>query len=55
MAFSHQPLPDDGTFDLNIHGHEHDKPQDNGEKCKLISLELMGYQPVLLETFINKL
>jgi len=52
ILFTHIPVADDGSFDVNIHGHFHDDEHRRDEpemvairspKQKLVALELMGY------------
>ena len=61
IVFSHIPLKDHG-FDLNIHGHFHTKSREKyikeyneilSDKHKLVSLEGLGYKPILLERLIK--
>lgn len=58
MCFTHIPVADDGSFDVNFHGHFHNtdhrknEPEFNEilcEKHNLIALELTNYQPILLD------
>lgn len=59
IAFSHVPLSDEDSFDLNIHGHCHNNGTDyvfhgsSGKKHYLISLEETNYQPVCLTTILK--
>lgn len=57
VLFSHKPLPWDGIFDINIHGHLHDLSHRADEKgnCMnhLISLEIDGYKPRSLQTVMT--
>ncbi len=55
--FSHKPQPDLGHWDLNVHGHFHNNPEDRWEldlksrltpKHRLLAIENTKYQPVLL-------
>lgn len=66
IAFSHEPINDDGYYDYNIHGHIHNAVRDLeyeetklnrviNNKQRLIALEYTNYQPLLLKTFIEKL
>ena len=61
VLFSHVPVRDSG-FDFNIHGHFHviNREDYNIEfasilnyKHKLVSLEGLGYKPILLERLLN--
>lgn len=61
ILFSHVPVKDHG-FDLNIHGHFHTLERKEyidefhmilNYKHKLISLEGLGYKPILLERLIK--
>ena len=57
VVFSHKPL-DNGTYDLNIHGHLHDNGWHESIcdlKHYLISLELNGYKAESLNSIIDKL
>lgn len=55
IIMTHRPLPHVGEGYLNLHGHLHLRKHrpNEGELCgsqhRLFSLELEGYQPVLLE------
>lgn len=57
VLFSHRPMPWDGFFDVNIHGHLHDlthRKQERRNKLNfLISLEEMGYTPLSLESILG--
>lgn len=62
IAFSHIPLADDGSFDINIHGHFHNSDHHRWEsefvnrmtdKHRLIFLE-HHYRPVTLKSVINR-
>jgi len=57
IAFSHQPLSDDDSFDLNIHGHHHNTlhhPEDDvNDKHKLVFIE-HEYKPIMLKHIIGK-
>ncbi len=61
LAFSHIPIADDGSYDINIHGHFHNSDHRSTEpelqalytpKHRLLALEYTNYQPVLLDKFI---
>ena len=61
IAFSHKPLPDDGSFDLNIHGHFHNADHHRwepefqgrtGEKYKLLYQE-HHYRPLSLQKIVE--
>jgi len=56
VALSHRPLVDDGSFEINVHGHHHitgHHPEDEvGGKHKLIFVE-HEYRPVLLRTVLG--
>jgi len=60
IIFSHKPMFWDGTWEINIHGHFHNNlnPQYYSKcaenYCKLIALEYLDYQPVLLENVLTK-
>ena len=57
IAFTHQPIPWDGNFDFNLHGHLHNLGhRDNPTNFKniLFSLEIDGYGPWSLEAFLGK-
>jgi len=50
FCFTHEPIPWDGKYDLNIHGHLHDNGHREEEyqlhsRNKLISLEELKYKP----------
>tara|TARA_R110000744_G_C19367560_1_gene562053 strand:+ start:909 stop:1436 length:528 start_codon:yes stop_codon:yes gene_type:complete len=57
IAFTHKPIPWDGEFDVNVHGHLHDLPH-RADKTNfinaLVSLELHGYTPLKLDKFLDK-
>jgi len=57
IAFSHMPLTDDGSFDLNIHGHLHDDTHREGEfklSCKHVLVSIEGlFQPVTLKSILK--
>lgn len=63
ILFSHAPvshtkiqseLDGAGSFDLNIHGHLHDREvKSKSLKHKLVSIEKTNYKPVNLEKFIS--
>lgn len=62
ICFSHKPVPWDGDWDLNIHGHLHNLPQLSHHKGeykvlqqwhRCYSAELMNYEPVELNEFIQ--
>lgn len=57
VCFSHRPLPWDGDFDINIHGHLHNlshRPEERTNVLNyLISLERMGYTPLSLRTLLE--
>jgi len=61
IAFSHFPLVDDGSFDINIHGHFHNSSPDAWEpelkdrisdKHKLICIE-HHHRPVTLKSIVE--
>lgn len=61
IAFTHIPIEDDGSFDLNIHGHFHEDTHRSEEpemkriycdKHRLIALETMGYDLFPIEAII---
>ena len=69
ILFSHTPQPI-GDYDINIHGHFHNKDLSNLDKeiedrdkemiklittnHKILSIEKTNYEPILLEHFLNK-
>jgi calcineurin-like phosphoesterase family protein len=57
VLFSHRPIPWDGFFDVNIHGHLHDLSHKQEEKINrlnlLVSLEKNGYEPLSLNQLIS--
>lgn len=57
ILFSHRPAEDNGTFDLNIHGHLHNTRHHpeclTGDKHRLICMEDSGYLPVNLRRVVN--
>lgn len=59
IHFSHKPSAWDGVWDINVHGHLHnlghrdDEFKDLKQWHRLYSPELMNYQPVRLDTFIQ--
>jgi calcineurin-like phosphoesterase family protein len=59
ILFSHEPMVyDKSLYDLNIHGHLHEKIHHNpvlpeDRKYKLVSLELMGYRAFSLEELLT--
>ena len=60
IAFTHKPIPPgcwDGVYDVNIHGHLHNLCHREVPKNfmnVLLSLEIDGYAPLSLESFIGK-
>lgn len=64
IVFSHFPLPYDGSFDINIHGHFHNAPRENWEPNlaklvtkdhhRLFSLENENYRAVELNEFLSR-
>jgi len=60
IALSHKPIPDDGWFDFNIHGHYHnirvccDRAPFLNEKHRLLSIEMSNYNPVRLDSIRRK-
>ena len=58
ILFTHEPSGNLEVFDLNIHGHLHlgihRTEYELTDKHLLFSLETENYQPVLLNTFIEK-
>ncbi len=57
IAFTHRPIPWDGNFDINIHGHLHNlwhRDDPTNFKNILLSLEIDGYGPWSLEAFLGK-
>jgi len=66
IKFSHLPQKDNGTFDVNLHGHFHafglDKVKEMEPelfnlltpKHKLLSIEALHYEPIKLEKFIER-
>jgi calcineurin-like phosphoesterase family protein len=64
ICFTHIPIPEDGNFDINLHGHFHNtnhrrnEPRFNEiltEKHKLIALEYVNYLPLKLNKIISSL
>ena len=59
VLFSHKPLPWDGVYDINIHGHLHDLSHRPNEKMHfmnyLISIEKMGCLPISLPYILDNL
>lgn len=57
ILLTHIPQKDDGSFDVNVHGHLHNRTHriiDNlSPKCRLLSMEDTKCQAVNLETFIR--
>nr|MDO8119138.1 metallophosphoesterase [Candidatus Sigynarchaeota archaeon] len=60
ILLSHEPQPDDGWYDVNIHGHFHNKEHRIGDsldfytdKHKKLALEDTNYLPITLEKFIT--
>lgn len=65
ILFSHMPKKDDGSFDLNVHGHFHNFGMDKvkekepelfailTEKHKLISIETLHYEPIKLQRIVE--
>ena len=65
ILFSHKPMPDDGWFDLNIHGHFHAFGMDRVKEMEpelyniltpkhhLISLEELKFEPIKLKRVIE--
>ncbi len=62
ILFTHRPTPKTSEFDINIHGHMHNnlhRMDDETKKWydptynKLLEIETNGYNPVLLEEFVN--
>jgi len=66
IMFSHEPVRDDGWFDLNIHGHFHSFGLDRVREMepdlfkiltarhKLVSLEALHYEPVKLQRIVEE-
>ena len=57
LLFTHAPAALNREFDLNLHGHLHLCRHRGGPpspKHRLISLELLDYEPALLEAFLLK-
>lgn len=60
VAFSHEPLPPGGPWDINIHGHIHNKPgrakpNTQAQGYLNVSVEAINYQPVQLGTLLEGL
>ena len=56
ILFSHAPVPDDGSYDVNVHGHLHNsghRPAGDSSRRRLLAIEETDYQPVLLRTFLR--
>lgn len=57
FAFTHSPIPWDGFFEINLHGHLHNCSHRNDKVNgynHLVSLERNNYLPELLESFVKK-
>jgi calcineurin-like phosphoesterase family protein len=57
VSFTHKPIPWDGEYDVNIHGHLHDlshRPDTTRKNSLLISLEFQGYNPQSLEELLGR-
>jgi calcineurin-like phosphoesterase family protein len=53
VCFTHEPISKDDSFDLNIHGHQHECKhrtctEEGAEFRRLISLDYTNFKPVLL-------
>lgn len=64
IIFSHRPQFDNGTFDINIHGHLHGNSHRDSDADSVyydtlfhfdVSPDIHEYQPLLLEDIINKM
>ena len=62
ILFSHIPVAQNDSWDINIHGHFHNSDHRSQEpellaikspKHRLLALEYTNYQPVLLDKFLN--
>ena len=56
ILFTHRPVDKIEQWQFNIHGHIHNKDllKDNSEKYINVSVEKIGYTPVLLESLLKK-
>lgn len=63
ILFSHEPRAEEENYDLNIHAHFHNISEAyheeelvavKNDKQKLLALEYIGYNPILLERFIMR-
>lgn len=59
VSFTHKPIPWDGFFDINIHGHLHNLGDDHTSKVSmvnwLIALEKDGYGPLPIDMVLGKI
>ncbi len=63
IVFSHEAIPSDGTFDLNIHGHNHDLTKGHrtytykfSPNHLLLAIETnLNYSPVTLKNIVQKM
>ncbi len=62
ILFSHTPKPKEMEYDINIHAHFHNISEEfheeelialKNDKQKLFALEEAGYEPILLEKFLE--
>ena len=53
LALSHVPLKDDGSWDLNLHGHIHNVYRIRDPKWVNLSVEVRRYSPVRLRSVVR--
>jgi calcineurin-like phosphoesterase family protein len=53
LALSHVPLKDDGSWDLNLHGHLHNIHRIHDPKWVNLSVEVRRYRPVRLRSVVR--
>jgi calcineurin-like phosphoesterase family protein len=54
LALSHVPIKDDGSWDLNLHGHIHNTYKIRDPKWVNLSVEVRQYRPVRLGSVVAK-
>jgi calcineurin-like phosphoesterase family protein len=53
LALSHVPIEYDGSWDLNLHGHIHNKYRIRDRKWVNLSIEVQRYRPVSLRSVVE--